>query len=76
MIFIIHKYFGSAQNFDDKLNFFDINQVSSYALNSLRWAVKNNVVNDSVNLFYPKNFATKAEIAKIFQNLMLNLFYE
>ncbi len=76
LIFIIHKYFGKTQNFDDKLNFFDINQVSSYALNSLRWTVKNNIVNSSANLFYPKNFATKAETAKIFQNLMLNLFYE
>ncbi len=76
LIFIIHKYFVSAQNFDDKLNFSDINQVSFYALNSLHWAVKNNIVNGSANLFYPKNFATKAETAKIFHNLMLNLFYK
>lgn len=76
LIFIIYKYFGSAQNFDDKLNFSDINQVNFYALNSLHWAVKNNIVNSAANLFYPKNFATKAETAKIFHNLMLNLFYK
>ena len=73
---ILYRYFGKNEIVDNDLNFADANEISDYALKALRWAVANKIVQGKGNnILDPKGLATRAEVAQMFQNLLLNLFY-
>ncbi len=73
---ILYRYFGENEIVDADLNFADANKISDYALKAMKWAVKYGVVQGKGNnILDPKGLATRAEVAQMFQNLMLNLFY-
>ncbi len=72
---ILYRYFGENEIVDTDLNFVDADQISAYSLKALRWAVANKIVQGKGNdILDPKGLATRAEVAQMFQNLMLNLF--
>ena len=73
---ILYRYFGKNEIVDNDLNFADANEISDYALKALRWAVANKIVQGKGNnILDPKGLATRAQVAQMFQNLLLNLFY-
>lgn len=73
---ILYRYFGKNEIVDANLNFVDANEISDYAMKALRWAVANRIVQGKGNnILDPKGLATRAEVAQMFQNFMLNLFY-
>ncbi len=73
---ILYRYFGENEVVDIDLNFVDADQISDYALKTMKWAVKYGIIQGKGNnILDPKGLATRAEVAQMFQNLMLNLFY-
>lgn len=73
---ILYRYFGENEIVDIDLNFVDADQISDYALKAMKWAVKYGIIQGKGNnILDPKGLATRAEVAQMFQNLMLNLFY-
>ncbi len=73
---ILYRYFGGNEIVDIDLNFADANEISDYALKALRWAIANKIVQGKGNnILDPKGLATRAQVAQMFQNLMLKLFY-
>ena len=73
---ILYRYFGENEIVDTDLNFADADQISDYALKAMKWAVKYGIIQGKGNnILDPKGLATRAEVAQMFQNLMLNLFY-
>ncbi len=73
---MLYRYFGENKIVDVDLNFVDADQISDYALKAMKWAVKHEIIQGKGNnILDPKGLATRAEVAQMFQNLMLNLFY-
>ncbi len=73
---ILYRYFGENEIVDIDLNFADANQINDYALKAMKWAVKYKIIQgEGNNILDPKGLATRAEVAQMFHNLMLNLFY-
>ena len=78
IVTILHRYCGTPTS-NAKLDSFPDNQdVGNYALEALRWATENEVINgvtsgDSV-LLAPKATATRAQIATIIMRFKENLF--
>ena len=74
---ILYRYFGENEVVDTDLNFVDANEISDYALKALHWAVKYEIVQGKGNnVLDPKGLATRAQVAQMLQNLMLNVFYK
>ena len=73
---ILYRYFGKNEIVDVDLNFIDASEIGDYAIKALHWTVANEIIQGKENnILDPKGLATRAEVAQMFQNLMLNLFY-
>lgn len=72
-IVMLWRYVGSPEANDHGLSFTDADQVNSYALEALCWAVENGVLsgNDSGQLV-PGGTATRAEAAQMLKNFLEN----
>lgn len=78
LTFMMYRY-AEFKDYDttvtEELNgFADCDEVSSYAVNSMKWAVGNRIVNGKLNgeatLLDPKGTATRAECAQIIKQFM------
>lgn len=68
---ILWRYAGSPDSSTAGLGFRDADRASSYAVQALRWAVENGVLNgQGGGILDPGGYATRAEAAKILQNFM------
>ena len=64
---------GNPAATDRELRFTDADKASSYALEALRWAVENGVVNGYGNgQLAPQGLATRAQVAQMLMNFLKN----
>ena len=70
-VLMLWKYAGSPKASDQVLDFTDSNQVSSYALEALCWAVENGILSGYTNgRLAPGGTATRAQAAQMLKNFM------
>lgn len=68
---ILWRYAGSPSAAKEELYFSDTNQISSYALDALRWAVENDIISGSGSgQLEPKGVATRAQAAQMLSKFM------
>lgn len=68
---MLWRYSGSPAATDKELNFSDTNAVSDYALDALRWAVENGIINGyGDGRLGPKGLATRAQVAQMLKNYL------
>ena len=66
---MLYRYAGSPAAGSYTLNFRDADNVSDWALDAMRWAVKNGVVSGKGNqTLDPTGYATRAEVAQMLYN--------
>lgn len=66
---MLYRYAGSPAAGSYTLNFRDADKVSDWALDAMRWAVKNGVVSGKGNqTLDPTGYATRAEVAQMLYN--------
>ena len=66
---MLYRYAGSPAVGSNTLNFNDADKVSAWALDAMRWAVKNGVVSGKGNqTLDPTGYATRAEVAQMLYN--------
>lgn len=68
---ILWRYAGSPAAMDQALDFTDVNSVSDWALDALRWTVENGILSGKGGgILDPQGYATRAETAQILKNFM------
>jgi hypothetical protein len=68
---MLWRYAGSPAATDKELHFTDADQASGFALEALRWAVENGVINGKGNgILDPKGLATRAQTAQMLKNFL------
>ncbi len=68
---MLWRYAGSPAATDKELHFTDADQASGFALEALRWAVENSIINGkSGGILDPQGLATRAEAAQILKNFL------
>ena len=68
---MLWRYSGSPAAINKELSFFDAGDASGYALEALRWAVENSIINGYGNgQLGPKGQATRAQVAQMLKNYL------
>ena len=68
---MLWRYAGSPAATDKELHFNDADKASGYALDALRWAVENGVINGKGGgILDPKGLATRAQTAQMLKNFL------
>lgn len=68
---MLWRYAGSPAATDKELHFTDADQIGGYALEALRWAVENGVMNGkSGGVLDPQGLATRAQVAQMLMNFL------
>ena len=68
---MLWRYVGSPAATNKELHFTDADEASGYALEALRWAVENGVINGyGDGRFGPKGLATRAQVAQMLKNFL------
>ena len=68
---MLWRYAGEPSATSKELHFSDANEISGYALDALKWAVENSIVNGKGdNILDPKGSATRAQVAQMFKNFL------
>ncbi|NBI11057.1 S-layer homology domain-containing protein [Colidextribacter sp. OB.20] len=70
---MLWRYAGSPAATDKELHFTDADQASGFALEALRWAVENGIINGyGDGLLGPQGQATRAQVAQMLKNFIEN----
>lgn len=70
---MLWRYAGSPAATDKELHFTDADQASGFALEALRWAVENGIINGyGDGLLGPQGQATRAQVAQMLMNFLKN----
>lgn len=70
---MLWRYAGNPAATDRELRFTDADKASSYALETLRWAVENGIINGKGGgILDPTGQATRAQTAQMLKNFMEN----
>ena len=68
---MIWRYSGSPAATNKELKFSDADEAGSYALDALRWAVENGIINGKGGgILDPKGLATRAQVAQMLKNYL------
>jgi len=68
---MLWRYSGSPAATNKELRFNDAGQISGYALDALRWAVENGIINGYGNgQLAPQGLATRAQVAQMLKNYL------
>ena len=68
---MLWRYSGSPAATHKELNFNDTDEISGFALEALRWAVENGIINGKGNgILDPKGLATRAQVAQMLKNYL------
>ena len=68
---MLWRYSGSPAT-NKELNFNDEDEVSGFALDALRWAVENGILNGDGGRLAPQGQATRAQVAQMLKNFIEN----
>jgi hypothetical protein len=66
---MFHRYYGLPEGNGDLTAFPDADTVSDYALDALKWAVENHVINGTDGKLDPQGVATRIQVAQMLLNL-------
>jgi hypothetical protein len=66
---MFHRYYGLPEGNGDLTVFPDADTVSDYALDALKWAVENHVINGTDGKLDPQGVATRIQVAQMLLNL-------
>ena len=70
---MLWRYAGSPAATDKELHFTDADKASGYALEALRWAVENGILNGyGDGRLNPGGLATRAQVAQMLKNFLKN----
>ena len=70
---MLWRYSGSPAATNKELRFNDTDEISGFALEAMRWAVENGVINGKGNgILDPKGLATRAQVAQMLKNFLNN----
>ena len=70
---MLWRYSGSPAATNKELRFNDTGEISGFALEAMRWAVENGVINGKGNgILDPKGLATRAQVAQMLKNFLNN----
>ena len=70
---MLWRYAGSPAATDKELHFTDADKASGYALEALRWAVENGILNGyGDGRLGPQGLATRAQVAQMLKNFIEN----
>ena len=70
---MLWRYAGSPAATDKELHFTDADQASGFALEALRWAVENGIINGYGNgQLAPQGLATRGQVAQMLMNFLKN----
>jgi len=70
---MLWRYAGSPAATNKELRFHDIDEIGGFAINALRWAVENGILNGySDGRLGSKGLATRAQVAQILMNFLKN----
>ena len=70
---MLWRYAGSPAATDKELHFTDADKASGYALEALRWAVENGIINGyGDGRLGPQGQATRAQVAQMLMNFLKN----
>ena len=73
-VVMLWRYVGSPEASGHNLDFADADQVNSYAMEALCWAVENGVLSgNGSGQLVPGGTATRAEAAQMLKNFMENI---
>ena len=68
---MLWRYAGSPAATDKELHFTDVDEISGYALEALRWAVENGVMSGKGGgILDPTGLATRAQTAQMLKNYL------
>ena len=68
---MLWRYAGSPAATGEELAFSDVDRISGYALDAMRWAVENGILNGyGDGLLGPQGLATRAQVAQMLKNYM------
>ncbi|MBD5169927.1 MAG: leucine-rich repeat protein [Oscillibacter sp.] len=68
---MLWRYAGSPAAAGEELAFHDADRISGYALDAMRWAVENGILNGyGDGLLGPQGLATRAQVAQMLKNYM------
>ena len=71
---ILWRYAGSPASGHTLTGYTDVDQISSWAMDAMLWANKNNILNgDGSGHLIPKGNATRAQVAQMIKNCIKNL---
>lgn len=74
LIVMLYRSAGSPTPPDLLLDFIDADQVGDYALDAMRWAISQGILQGKAgNLLAPKDPATRAQVARILENYLRSL---
>ena len=70
---MLWRYAGSPAATDKELHFTDADQASGFALEALRWAVENGIINGyGDGQLAPQGLATRGQVAQMLMNFLKN----
>ena len=70
---MLWRYVGSPAATGRELDFNDTDEISGFALEAMRWAVENGILNgDGSGELGPKEQATRAQVAQMLKNFIEN----
>ena len=70
---MLWRYSGSPAATNKELHFNDTDEISGYALEAMRWAVENGILNGYGDGWLgPNGLATRAQVAQMLKNYMSN----
>ena len=68
---MLWRYAGSPAATDKELHFTDADKASGYALEALRWAVENGIINGyGDGRLGPQGLATRGQVAQMLKNFL------
>ena len=68
---MLWRYAGSPAAAEEEVRFTDADEISGYALDALRWAVENGIINGCGNgRLAPQGPATRAQVAQMLKNYL------
>ena len=68
---MLWRYAGSLAATEKELHFSDADGISGYALDAMRWAVENGIMDGYGNgLLSPQDLATRAQVAQMLKNFL------